>query len=137
MRGSLLGAGWAALAAAAPASAQAPLDLSQPRVVPDGRCRPTPESPDEIVVCGRPDEDSRYRIPPALRDSGTIEDRNAAWTATQRDQASLERFGDQMIGPAGAFQHQRQIECEWRAARQQARGERPDCTRSELPFFGR
>lgn len=105
-----------------------------PRVVTQERCpEPTPGS-DEIVVCGRSnEEDSPYRIPRALRDRGPIGDREMSWDARTRDMEALERFSSQNVGPSGMSQHSRQVDCEWRAARQLAQGRQPDCGRRSQP----
>lgn len=107
-----------------------------PRVVPERRCpEPDPNAPsDEIVVCGeRTTDDSPYRIPRALRDSGPVRDQDASWDARTRDMESLERFSSQNVGPSGMTQRSRQVDCEWRAARQLAQGRQPDCTRRTVP----
>ena len=108
-----------------------------PAVTARGPCPTHSPGSDEIVVCGRGEDDGRYRIPPELRDRGAHADRNASWAARTRDEGSLERFGSQSVGPGGWTEGSRQIDCEWRAARQEAQGQRPDCTRRvgwpELP----
>ncbi|HEY0114293.1 MAG TPA: hypothetical protein VGB54_01095, partial [Allosphingosinicella sp.] len=82
----------------------------------------------EIVVCGQTyDENSPYRIPREFRGRGLTEDRHISWDTRTRDQEALERFSNQNSGPSGIYRHSRQVDCEWRVARQQLRGERPDC----------
>lgn len=110
-------------------AAQAP-GPSLPRFTAEPTC-PAEGAADseEIVVCGRRnEEDSPYRVPRELRDAGPIEDRHAAWGARVRDEQSLGRFSDQTVGPFGYLQRSRQMDCEWRAARQIAQGRQPDCT---------
>jgi hypothetical protein len=87
----------------------------------------------EIVVCGERSDDSPYRIPRGLRDQGLIEDRDMSWDARTRDMEAVERFSSQTVGPAGMSQRSRQVDCEWRAARQIAQGRQPDCGRRSQP----
>ena len=107
-----------------------------PKVIPDQRCRepdPNADPEEEIVVCGQNPDNSPYRIPRELRDTGVIEDRHVSWDTQIRDAESLERFSGQTIGAAGLNHHSRQVDCEWRAARQIAAGRRPDCGRGRRP----
>lgn len=118
------------LTAALPAGAQQ-VGPPAPPPAPDPRCGQTPpDNEEEIVVCGRAeDEDSPYRIPRQFRNQEPIEDEDASWSSRVQDEESISRFSSQNVGPSGMSQRSRQVDCEWRAARQQARGERPDCTR--------
>lgn len=106
-----------------------------PRIVPERECRESNASRgEEIVVCGRRNEtDSPYRILRELRDRGPIEDRHAAWGARVRHEQSLGPYSDQKMGPFGYLQRSRQMDCEWRAARQAAQGQQPDCTARVMP----
>jgi hypothetical protein len=117
----------AALAAAQPGLGQsAPAAL--PRLIDRAHCAPSSAPGNEVVVCGRRSENDRYRIPVGLRDDGPIDARSESSVARQREEGSLERFGAQTVGPGGYLQHSRQIDCEWRAARQELQGRQPDCT---------
>lgn len=118
-------------AAAQPPSADGPLT----RIVPDLDCG-APSTQDEIVVCGRRDSEA-YRIPKQFRDLPTFEDRDASWSTRLKDEGSLRRYSDQMVGPSGYLQYGRQLDCQWRVHMQQLRGERPDCTRRVLPMAPR
>ena len=112
---------------AAVAGASQPSTIVGPPAPAEPRCS-TNAAQDEIVVCGeRYDEDSPYRIPRQFRGQGLIEDRHVSWDTRFRDQEALERFSNQNIGASGITQRSRQVDCEWRVARQQLRGERPDC----------
>jgi hypothetical protein len=108
-----------------------------PPVPPPARPRTSEETPPEdgeIVVRGeRYDENSPYRVPMQFRNQRSDEDRHASWDARWRDEEALGRFSDQTVGPFGALQRSRQTDCEWRAARQEMRGERPDCGKG-MPF---
>jgi hypothetical protein len=106
--------------------------LQVPIVPPERDCRPA-EDPDEIVVCGDSSENSPYRIPHQFRDQRSDNDAHASWDARVRDQEALERFSDQADGPFGVYRQSREVDCQWRAARQELRGERPDCGRGR-PF---
>jgi hypothetical protein len=97
-------------------------------IVDEGRCAPSSGTDDEVVVCGRRRTPDRYRIPEQLRDRGPIDARSESPVAARREADSLDRFGAQMIGPGGYLQHSRQVDCEWRAARQALQGRQPDCT---------
>ncbi len=130
----LLQLGAAAIVAVLVPLAQAPTQstVATPRIVPDTQCEDRPEGED-IVVCGRRDRNNDYRIPEPLREQPSSDPRNVSWAARAKDEASLQRFSDQTTGPAGYLQHNRQVDCEWRAARQEMQGKRPDCTRSVRP----
>ena len=113
-----------ALAIAQPAPAQlAPFSL--PRALEDTHCPTGADS--AIVVCGRRDP-SRYRIPESLRDDGPIDARSESPVAARREADSLDRYGAQTVGPGGYLQHSRQVDCDWRVARQTLQGRQPDCT---------
>ena len=99
-----------------------------PRIVQRQRCQQS-DDPDEVVVCGQDHENSPYRIPRDLRDTGEVRDEHASFDAQTRDLEALDRFSSQNIGHSGLSQHSRQVDCEWRAARQVAAGRRPDCGR--------
>ncbi|MFN3727582.1 MAG: hypothetical protein ACK4SZ_14910 [Allosphingosinicella sp.] len=124
MAAEALPAQHAAPAPSAPEVAGPPL----PRIVQRQRCQQS-DDPDEVVVCGQNHENSPYRIPRELRDTGEINDEHASFDAQTRDLEALERFSSQNIGHQGIAQHSRQVDCEWRAARQVAAGRRPDCGR--------
>lgn len=104
-------------------------------IVPRARSQRTCEQPDpdsqgsdEIVVCGQDSENSPYRIPRALRQrQNQIEDSGMSWDARTRDMEAMERFSSQNVGPSGISQRSRQIDCEYRVARQIAQGRQPDC----------
>ena len=92
-------------------------------------CDPSSAADSAIVVCGRRSgNDSPYRIPTELRDTGPIDARHESRVAAQREEGSLDRFGAQTVGPGGSLQHSRQVDCEWRAARQALQGRQADCT---------
>ena len=118
------------LAAVQPAAGSPP--LQRPIVPPERDCRQA-EDPDEIVVCGESSEDSPYRIPRQFRNQRSDNDADASWDARFRDQESLQRFSNQTDGPFGVYRQSRELDCQWRAARQELRGERPDCGRGK-PF---
>lgn len=112
----------AAQAGAAPAGTIAPIEL--PRVTGSLPCI----GPDaEIVVCGRRPGLERYRIPPELREEPLIS-RNYSWSGRARDEREADRYGSLTVGPGGAFDRSRQVDCEWRAERQQIAGLAPDCS---------
>ena len=118
---------------AQPAAPSAPLEPEiagppVPQIVQRQRCQPS-DNPGEVVVCGQNQENSPYRIPRELRDTRVIDDEDASWDTQVRDLESLERFSSQNVGRSGLSQHSRQVDCEWRAARQVAAGRRPDCGR--------
>jgi hypothetical protein len=120
----------AMLLAQPPGAADPPASI---RIVPRDRgCDPASSS-DEIVVCGRRDEDSPYRIPREFRDRVSTDDAHASWDLRIRDQEAIERFSNQTDGPFGVYRHSREVDCQWRIARQELRGERPDCGRGK-PF---
>lgn len=105
--------------------------VDPPAPAPRASRPPCPEQPvvgEEIVVCGeRYDENSPYRVPQQFRNQRSDEDSHASWTARVNDEEAVGRFSDQTVGPFGYLQRSRQRDCEWRAARQEARGRRPDC----------
>lgn len=117
----------AALAPAHPGVGQ-PAPEAVPRIVEDGRCARPSAAGDEVVVCGRRREETRYRIPVDLRDDGPIAARNESPVAARREADSLDRFSAQTVGPGGYLQHMREVDCAWRAARQSLQGRQPDCT---------
>jgi len=94
----------------------------------DSACPPT-SAGDEIVICGRRDDGTRYRIPSALRDAGPIPLSHMSHAARMRDLASVSRYDAQSVGPGGYLQRTAQASCEWVAARQAAQGRQIDCTR--------
>jgi hypothetical protein len=105
-----------------------------PPITQKPKCAERPADDEEIVVCGeRYDEDSPYRIPRELRDRGPVEDRQMSWDARVRDMESVDRYSSQTVGQFGYLQHSRQVDCEWRAARQERQGRQPDCTRRVVP----
>jgi hypothetical protein len=99
-----------------------------PHVIDDARCAPSSAADNDVTVCGRRRETDRYRVPIELRDNRPIDARNESPVAAQREERSLDRFSAQTVGPGGYLQHSRQIDCEWRAARQTLQGRQPDCT---------
>jgi hypothetical protein len=86
-----------------------------------------PAAPDEIVVCGESSEDSPYRIPREFRDLPSDLDRDASSSARTWDNDTLMRNEDQVSGPFAYMNNSRQLDCQWRVARQEAQGRRPDC----------
>lgn len=63
---------------------------------------PCPESSgDEILVCGRLDEDERYRIPAELRGNPN-DPRRESWTSRVRSLERVGRFGTDSCSPVGA-----------------------------------
>lgn len=94
----------------------------------DSACPPMAAG-DEIVICGRRDDGTRYRIPPALRDAGPIPVSHMSHAARMRDLVSVSRYDAQSVGPGGFLQRAAQASCEWVAARQVAQGRQIDCTR--------
>ena len=93
------------------------------------KCEQPREGSEEVVVCGRNEENSPYRVPRAFRNLETHDDADASHAARQADMAAVERYGSQNVGPAGYLQRSREIDCQWRVAQQERRGERPDCNR--------
>ena len=90
----------AALSFSAPAAAQeaGPEKVNQLIIYGDDPC---PESTgDEIVVCARKAEGERYRIPQALRESSSPE--NRAWTDRVLAYETVGRTGAQSCSPTGA-----------------------------------
>ena len=107
-------------------AAQSVAELAAPSIVQDRECdRGAGE--DDITVCGRRPTD-RYRIPPELREDRT-NPVNPSWAARARDGREIGRFEGQTVGPGGAIKHSLEVECRWRAERQQIAGHPPDCTR--------
>jgi len=98
-----------------------------PRIVEDRDCE-REDGADGIIVCGRRAPGDRYRIPPELREDRT-NPVNPSWSARARDGREIGRSDGQTVGPAGAFKHSLEVECRWRAERQQIAGHPPDCTR--------
>jgi len=122
------------LVLAAQPAAEQQIGPPAPKIVQEPGCEDEPADGDEIVVCGRADdEDSPYRLPREFRDLPSHDDRDASHAARQRDLDALDQYGSQTVGPSGALQRSRQTDCEWRAARQEAQGRRPDCTRRNRP----
>ena len=93
------------------------------------KCEPSQPGNDEVVVCGQSQENSPYRVPKQFRGIETHDDADASHAARQSDMAAVERHGSQNVGQFGYLQKSREIDCQWRAERQVARGERPDCNR--------
>ena len=93
------------------------------------KCEPAPAGSQEVVVCGQSQENSPYRVPKQFRGIETHDDADASHAARQQDMAAVERYGSQNVGQFGYLQKSREIDCQWRAERQVARGERPDCNR--------
>lgn len=93
-----------ALAASSPAMAQdGPVDrgpdrINQVTVYGDDPC-PAPVG-DEILVCGRLDEEERYRIPPELRGDPNDPARES-WTSRVRSFERVGRFGTDSCSPVG------------------------------------
>ncbi|MEQ1687592.1 MAG: hypothetical protein ABL874_03365 [Sphingopyxis sp.] len=74
------------------------LRINQVTVYGDDPCPRSAE--DEILVCGRLDEDDRYRIPVELR--GNPDDpRRESWTARVESLERVGRFGTDSCSPAG------------------------------------
>lgn len=111
-----------ALAGGDPATPAPPLAL--PRAIDQLPCLGPEE---EIVVCGRRLRIEPYRIPSTLREE-PLTARNYSWSARARDAREADRYDGQAVGPGGAFRHSRQVECEWRAERQEIAGLMIDCT---------
>ena len=99
-----------------------------PPIVQRQRCEQS-DDPDEVVVCGQNHDESPYRIPRELRQTREVDDEHVSWDTRVRDMEALERFSSQNVGRSGMSQHSREVDCEWRVARQELRGERPDCGR--------
>jgi len=116
------------LAAASTASLGAqppPAELQPLRVTGPPSCDDSSET--DAVVCGRrPGE--RYRIAPELRADRT-NPVNPSWAARARDEREIARFDGQAVGLTGIYRRSQEIECRWRAERQQIAGHPPDCTR--------
>ena len=129
--GGIAAAMWLGSGGDPPAFAQEVAGPPVPPIVQPRQCQPSEPGADEVVVCGRREgDDSPFRIPRQLRDQGQaeLEDEHVSWDTQVRNMESLERFSNQNT-PGGMSQHSRQVDCEWRAARQAAAGRRPDCGR--------
>ncbi|HEX8191470.1 MAG TPA: hypothetical protein VF552_01085 [Allosphingosinicella sp.] len=95
---------------ASPAAAGAAVQDEPPQreirvtVYGDDPC-PVASSPDEIVVCGRQDEDERYRIPRSLRERGERRPGGTAWGARAEDLDEAQRDtrpgGCSVVGTGG------------------------------------
>lgn len=108
---------------------QPPPDPVDPRIqiVPPQRdCAPG-SSPDEIVVCGDRGEDSPYRIAPEFRDIPSGDDRHVSRSTRVWDQDVAAGYEDQVSGPFAYMRYSRAQDCQWRVARQELQGRRPDC----------
>lgn len=127
----ILGDGTAAAQPQPQAQPRSPAPMMGPPapIVKDQKCEQPEPGSDEVVVCGENLEDSPYRIPRELRHRETHEDSSASWSARVQDEQSLARYSNQNVGASGMSQRSRQVDCEWRVARQQAEGRRPDCNR--------
>ena len=117
----------AASVAGGQVAAQPGVEPAMPRIVEDRDCDQG-DGADDIIVCGRRAPSDRYRIPPELREDRT-NPVNPSWAARARDGREIGRSDGQTVGPAGAFKHSLEVECRWRAERQQIAGHPPDCTR--------
>jgi hypothetical protein len=107
------------------AAAQAtPAPEALPRIIESIPCRGPVE---EIVVCGRRPPVELYRIPPELR-MQPLELPNYSWAGRARDEREADRFDGQAVGPGGVFLHSRQVDCGWRAERQEIAGTMIDCS---------
>jgi hypothetical protein len=115
----------AALPAGEPGEAPSPFAL--PRIT---ETLPCVGPDDEIVVCGRRPVIEPWRIPPALREAPLLS-RNYSWSARARDEREAGRYGGPPVGP-GSFSRSRQVECEWRAERQEIAGLMIDCTQRRV-----
>jgi hypothetical protein len=82
----------APLPAAAAAADDPPQREVRVTVYGDDPC-PVAASPDEIVVCGRQEEDERYRIPSSLRDRRERRPGGTAWGARAEDLDDAQRDG--------------------------------------------
>jgi hypothetical protein len=104
-----------------------------PAPAPQRDCEGDPNSRTDVVVCGRRRGESPYRLPRQFRERP---DEGGTSTGVQaRDAIEVERYGAQAVGPGGALQRSRQTDCQWRAERQQLRGEQIDCSRSVRPAW--
>lgn len=88
--------------AAEPAAAanDGTLRINQVVVYGDDPC-PTTANDDEILVCGRLDEDERYRIPAPLRGAPN-DPRRESWTSRVRSLERVGRTGTDSCSPVGA-----------------------------------
>ena len=93
-----------------------------PRLVPDP-CRQAATDPDEVVVCGRRDDQDRYRLAPVFRDSSPGRE-GTSWGAQVREQLERSRFDSQTVGPGGYLQAGRERDYNWRQERRQIQEER-------------
>lgn len=101
------------------------LDPLLPRVTASPPCERSSSS--EIVVCGRRQGDSPYRIPKELRED-LPRQREQSFSARMRDSEQVSRLEERSVGAFGFLQHSRKIDCEWRAARQEIQGQLPNCS---------
>jgi hypothetical protein len=115
-----------AIMSGGPLAAQQAGEIQLPRLTDPPACDEGPDG--EVIVCGRRRPDERYRIRPELREDRT-NPVNPSWSARARDDRETARYGSQAVGPAGAFSRSREVDCQWRAERQQIAGHPPDCTR--------
>ena len=82
---------------------------------------PCPQSDDEIVICGRFDEDERYRIPKTLRDNPN-EAKNQSWGERAKSFEYVGKSGTQSCSATGAGGFTgcfSQLSSQFRAERQQ------------------
>lgn len=119
-----------ALLGAGAGAAQPPIEF--PRVTDSLPCQAEGEGEgagagEEVVVCGRRVPRQPYRLDPQFREP-PLDQRSYSWAARMRDESSIARFEDQVTGPSGALNRNRQIDCQWRAERQEIAGQMPDCT---------
>ena len=108
-------------------AASSPLAL--PRITDTLPCSGPAE---EIVVCGRRPRTERYRIPVELRER-PLTAQDYAWATRARDEREAGRYEDQVSGPGAAYNRSRQVDCQWRAERQQLNGRQVDCSQ-HIPF---
>lgn len=101
MRTSALAFTLAALAAAGapPAAAQDEAGDRVNTVIIYGGDACPPSTGDTITVCARLDESERFRIPPALRQSG--DPANTAWSQKVRSFETIGQFGPLSCSPVG------------------------------------
>lgn len=120
------------VAALAPSAEPERPAVVMPRIIADAPCED--DLANVIVVCGRTDRDDDYRIPEAVREEPVFRQRDTSWAIRTRSEDSLQRYSDQTVGPSGFLQHSRQIDCEWRMARQEIEGKPLDCTAKGITF---
>jgi hypothetical protein len=113
-----------------PVAPSVTLDLS--RVADFLSCR---RADAEIVVCARRPFAEPYRIPPELREE-PLAPQSYSWTARARDERVRAGYDQQIVGPAGALNYSRQVDCNWRAERQEMTGQVVDCTLNVVPLPG-